>query len=111
MQTWTSVASGVFNGNDNPNSMDIAVVNGKTYLAIGVGTHFSYTQARIEVLDVTDWANVTKVGQWRLPESSASWAGAAGAWSDVAIVPTTGDSFDLYYFGANNQVIARVAVK
>lgn len=111
MQTWTSVASGVFNGNDNPNSMDIAVVNGKTYLAIGVGTHFSYTQARIEVLDVTDWANVTKVGQWRLPESSASWAGAAGPWSDVAIVPTTGDSFDLYYFGANNQVIARVAVK
>ena len=111
MQTWTSVASGVFNGNDNPNSMDIAVVNGKTYLAIGVGTHFSYTQARIEVLDVTDWANVTKVGQWRLPDSSASWAGAAGAWSDVAIVPTTGDSFDLYYFGANNQVIARVAVK
>ena len=111
MQTWTSVASGVFNGNDNPNSMDIAVVNGKTYLAIGVGTHFSYTQARIEVLDVTDWANVTKVGQWRLPESSASWAGAAGAWSDVAIVPSTGDSFDLYYFGANNQVIARVAVK
>lgn len=111
MQTWTSVASGIFNGNDNPNSMDMAVVNGKTYLAIGVGTHFSYTQARIEVLDVTDWANVTKVGQWRLPESSASWAGAAGAWSDVAIVPTTGDSFDLYYFGANNQVIARVAVK
>lgn len=111
MQTWTSVASGVFNGNDNPNSMDIAVVNGKTYLAIGVGTHFSYTQARIEVLDVTDWTKVTKVGQWRLPESSASWAGTAGAWSDVAIVPTTGDSFDLYYFGANNQVIARVAVK
>ena len=111
MQTWTSVASGVFNGNDNPNSMDIAVVNGKTYLAIGVGTHFSYTQARIEVLDVTDWTKVTKVGQWRLPDSSTSWAGAAGAWSDVAIVPTTGDSFDLYYFGANNQVIARVAVK
>ena len=111
MQTWTSVASGIFNGNDNPNSMDMAVVNGKTYLAIGVGTHFSYTQARIEVLDVTDWNNVTKVGQWRLPESSSSWAGAAGAWSDVAIVPTTGDSFDLYYFGANNQVIARVAVK
>ncbi len=111
MQTWTSVASGVFNGNDNPNSIDMAVVNGKTYLAIGVGTHFSYTQARIEVLDVTDWANVTKVGQWRLPDSSASWAGAAGAWSDVAIVPTTGDSFELYYFGANNQVIARVAVK
>lgn len=111
MQTWTSVASGVFNGNDNPNSMDIAVVNGKTYLAIGVGTHFNYTQARIEVLDVTDWANVTKVGQWRLPDSSASWASGAGPWSDVAIVPTTGDSFDLYYFGANNQVIARVAVK
>lgn len=110
MQTWTSVASGIFNGNDNPNSMDIAVVNGKTYLAIGVGTHFSYTQARIEVLDITDPANVTRVGQWRLPESSSSWAGAAGAWSDVAIVPTTGDSFDLYYFGANNQVIARVEV-
>ena len=111
MQTWTSVASGVFNGNDNPNSMDIAVVNGKTYLAVGVGTHFSYTQARIEVLDITNPAAVTRVGTWRLPESSSSWAGAAGAWSDVAIVPTTGDSFDLYYFGANNQVVARVAVK
>ena len=111
MQTWTSVASGVFNGNDNPNSMDIAVVNGKTYLAVGVGTHFSYTQARVEVLDITNPAAVTKVGQWRLPESSSSWVGAAGAWSDVAIVPTTGDSFDLYYFGANNQVVARVAVK
>ena len=110
MQTWTSVASGVFNGNDNPNSMDIAVVNGKTYLAIGVGTHFSYTQARIEVLDITNPAAVTRVGTWRLPESSSSWAGAAGAWSDVAIVPTTGDSFDLYYFGANNQVIARIEV-
>lgn len=111
MQTWTSVASGIFNGNDNPNSMDIAVVNGKTYLAIGVGTHFSYTQARIEVLDITNPAAVTRVGTWRLSESSASWAGAAGPWSDVAIVPTTGDSFDLYYFGANNQVIARIAVK
>ena len=110
MQTWTSVASGVFNGNDNPNSMDIAVVNGKTYLAIGVGTHFSYTQARVEVLDITNPAAVTRVGTWRLPESSSSWAGAAGAWSDVAIVPTTGDSFDLYYFGANNQVIARIEV-
>ena len=91
--------------------MDIAVVNGKTYLAVGVGTHFSYTQARIEVLDITNPAAVTRVGTWRLPESSSSWAGAAGAWSDVAIVPTTGDSFDLYYFGANNQVVARVAVK
>lgn len=110
MQTWTSVASGIFNGNDNPNSMDIAVVNGKTYLAIGVGTHFSYTQARVEVLDITNPAAVTRVGTWRLPESSSSWAGAAGAWSDVAIVPTTGDSFDLYYFGANNQVIARIEV-
>ena len=110
MQTWTSVASGVFNGNDNPNSMDIAVVNGKTYLAVGVGTHFSYTQARVEVLDITNPAAVTRVGTWRLPDSSSSWAGAAGAWSDVAIVPTTGDSFDLYYFGANNQVIARIEV-
>ncbi len=108
---WTSVASGIFNGNDNPNSMDMAVVNGKTYLAIGVGAHFSYTQARVVVLDVTDWANVTTVGTWNLPESSSSWLGAAGAWSDVAIVPTSGDSFDLYYFGANNEVMARIVVK
>ena len=109
--TWTSVASGLFNGNDNPNSMDMAVVNGKTYLAIGVGAHFSYTQARVVVLDVTDWANVTTVGTWNLPESSSSWIGVAGAWSDVAIVPTSGDSFDLYYFGANNEVMARIVVK
>ncbi len=108
---WNSVATGLFNGNDNPNSMDIAVVNGKTYLAIGVGTHFSYTQARVVVLDVTDWANVTTVGTWNLPESSSSWIGAAGAWSDVAIVPTSGDSFDLYYFGANNEVMSRIVVK
>lgn len=111
MQTWTSVASGIFNGNDNPNSMDIAVVNGKTYLAIGVGTHFSYTQARIEVLDITNPAAVTRVGTWRLPESSSSWAGAAGPWSDVVIVPAEGDSFDLYYFGANNQVLAKIVIK
>ena len=111
MQTWNSVATGIFNGNDNPNSIDIAVVNGKTYLAIGVGTHFNYTQARIEVLDVTDWSNVTKVGTWRLPESSSSWKGAAGPWSDVVIVPAEGDSFDLYYFGANNQVLAKIVIK
>lgn len=108
---WTSVASGIFNSNDNPNSMDMAVVNGKTYLAIGVGTHFAYTQARVVVLDVTDWANVTTVGTWNLPESSSSWLNVAGPWSDVAIVPTSGDSFDLYYFGANNEVMARIVVK
>lgn len=110
-QTWNSVASEVFNGNDNPNSMDIAVVNGKTYLAIGVGTHFAYTQARVVVLDVTDWSKITTVGTWNLPESSTSWVGSAGAWSDVVIIPTTGDSFDLYYFGANNEVLARIVVK
>lgn len=113
LETWNvAVAGGYFNGNDNPNSMDIATIDGKTYLAVGVGTHFSYTQARVVLFDVTDWAAVKAVGTWNLPNSSSSWKGVAGAWSDVAIAPTSDDSLlDIYYFGANNEVIAKINIK
>lgn len=113
MQEWTSIIAGedYANGNDSPNAMASAKVNGKDYLAIGIGCHFSWTQARVVVYDITDKTAVKKVGTWNLADSGANYVGTTGPNCDVAIVPGEGDSFTLYYFGGASEVVARVDVK
>ena len=113
MVEWTSIIPGdaYANGNDSPNAMAYAKVNGKDYLAIGIGCHFSWTQARVVVYDITDKAAAKKVGTWNLPESSSYYVGATGPNCDVAIVPGEGDSFTLYYFGGASEMVAKINVK
>ena len=91
--------------------MAFAKVNGKDYLAIGIGCHFTWTQARVVVYDITDKAAAKKVGTWNLPESSSYYVGTTGPNCDVAIVPGEGDSFTLYYFGGASEMVAKINVK
>ena len=91
-----------WNGNDDPNSIYNLKVGNKEYLAVGIGTHFNYTQARVNVYDITDRYAATLVGKLNLPNSSTSWKGDTGAWSDV-IAEVSGNDILVYYVSGNNH--------
>lgn len=93
-----------WNGNDDPNSLYKLQVGDREYIACGIGTHFSYTQARVNVYDITDHTAGILLGKLRLPESSSSWVGSTGAWSDV-VAEVAGDSILVYYVSGNNQTV------
>lgn len=91
-----------WNGNDDPNSIYSLKVGNKEYLAVGIGTHFNYTQARVNVYDITDRSAAKLLGKLNLPESSTSWKGVTGAWSDV-VAEVDGKDILVYYVSGNNQ--------
>ena len=41
-------------GNENGTGLDMAVLGGKKYLAVGVSAFFSWSNTRLEIYDVTD---------------------------------------------------------
>lgn len=116
---WTTVISGTdlkYAGNEIPNAIDIKTIDGKTYMAVGCGAVFTYSAAGVQVYDVTDWANVQKIGRWLVPDASSTAVDAGsqatkhGQGSDV-VIEDTEDGFTIYHASAGNQRVSCVAVK
>lgn len=117
----TSILTGYFNGNDIPNSIDIKVVDGKTYMVIGIGAIFTWTSARAVVFDITDMSNIVEVGTWYVPDASSTAVlhpdqtnypnyTKHGQGSDVALEDTDA-GFIIYHASAGNQRVSCVEVK
>lgn len=100
-------------GNSNPAAIDVAEVDGKTYMAVGLGTFFNYSVPGVMVYDITDMDNVQQICEWTgIPEyDTTHWVGTAAGMVDVLIEPTGGKCYDLFYISGANETFARIVIE
>lgn len=99
--------------NSNPAAIDVAEVDGKTYMAVGLGTFFNYSVPGVMVYDITDMDNVQQICEWTgIPEyDTTHWVGTALGMVDVLIEPTGGKCYDLFYISGANETFARIVIE
>ena len=108
---WGVAAATAIGGNDNPNSLAIATLGDKSYLAAGVGSHFSYSVSQFFLYDVTD-KTASGIKLFNLPVQQHTLQAAGMPNSDIAmrvegndlvvyVVDSYRDCLDRYVFSSD----------
>ena len=102
---WGVAAETAIGGNDNPNSLAVATIGGKSYLAAGVGSHFSWSVSQFFLYDVTD-KTAPGVKLFNLPVQQHTLQDAGMPNSDIAM-RAEGDDLVVYVVDSYRDCLDR----
>lgn len=104
---WTPLTTAIFNGNDNNCTIDVADYAGKKYAVFGVGCHFTWTDSRAMLFDITDPAAPVNLYNYSV---GAGENNGYGPWAEVVLAPAE-DALYLYFADLNRGVVSCVEIK
>ncbi len=108
--SWKEVIDLANAGNENGTGLDMAVMGGKKYLAVGVSAFFSWSNTRLEIYDVTDPEDCKQLVSLGEPLRRAAYTEAYGS-GDVILLPgSDGKSLVVYFAELGRDSFAKVEI-
>ncbi len=107
---WSSIIDLQNVGNDCCNTLDVVTMGGKTYVAIGVGAYFSWSNTRLEIYDITNPSAAEQILSLGAPLRRADYTNAYAS-ADVLMLPAEdGKSLTVFFAELGRDSLAKVVV-